>query len=65
MLDRNTAAAFNAEIRRAITLTRIRECQNHYLLNRASSLFLAWGNRRLADVAHTRRGALLEQMFRK
>jgi len=43
------------ETRSLLTLTRIRECNDVRLLNRAARLFLVWGNRRYADKCHMRR----------
>jgi hypothetical protein len=48
-----------AETRSLLTLTRIRECTDVRLLNRAARLFLVWDNRRYADKCHMRRLAVL------
>lgn len=47
------------------TQVRLQRCSDVRLLNRAARLFLAWGNRRLADYAHVQsRRAIAEGLMR-
>lgn len=52
------------ETRSLLTLTRIRECTDVRLLNRAARLFLAWGNRGCADKCHMRRLCVLNSLLK-